>query len=268
MNLALFTSNHLRHKYIANKLYESIGLKLIVSEEKSQKIEEVTNYSEQEAQLLNNHFQERSISERKFFGDNTEFPENVNLLNVKFGDLNSNRILSSLKENNIDYIALFGSSIVKDNILSAFPNKVINMHLGLSPYYKGSGTNFFPIVNNEFSCIGATIHLAVLEVDAGAILHQFRLDDVSINDSIHDLGNKIIQLGGILYPSIIKSYISGDATPKKQIQLQNSMIYKVKDFTPEALIKANQDFIIRLEAYLNNKLNLDKNFPIIDFYGE
>lgn len=266
MNIALFTSNHLRHKFIANAIHESLGLQLIVSEEKSQKIEEVSNYSKEEAIQMSEHFKQRDFSEKKFFGEHSDFPKNVCLLPVKFGKLNSTDVLSFLKDNCIDYIVLFGSSIVKDEILSAYPNKVINMHLGLSPYYKGSGTNFFPILNNEFSCIGATIHLAVLEVDAGAILHQFRLGDVRINDSIHDLGNKIIQLGGLLYPLIIKSYIRGLATPKKQMQIKTSKIYKVKDFTPEALSKAKQDYKIRLETYLNNKSKLDKNFPIIDFY--
>ena len=35
-------------------------------------------------------------------------------------------------------------------------NKILNLHLGISPYYKGSGTNYFPLVNNEPQYVGAT----------------------------------------------------------------------------------------------------------------
>ena len=33
---------------------------------------------------------------------------------------------------------------------------MINVHLGLSPYYKGSATNFWPFVNNELQFLGVT----------------------------------------------------------------------------------------------------------------
>ena len=39
-----------------------------------------------------------------------------------------------------------------------FPAACLNIHLGLSPYYRGAGTNFWPLVNGEPEYCGATIH--------------------------------------------------------------------------------------------------------------
>ena len=44
----------------------------------------------------------------------------------------------------------------KGKILKEFRSKIINAHLGLSPYYRGSGTNIFPFVNKEIEYVGVT----------------------------------------------------------------------------------------------------------------
>ena len=99
------------------------------------------------------------------------------------------------KKKGAEYIILFGSSIIKPPLLEFFNKKIINIHLGLSPYYRGSGTNFWPLVNNEPECVGATIHLAVLKVDAGSILAQARPESLSELDNSHDIGCKAIISG-------------------------------------------------------------------------
>jgi len=269
MNIALFTSNHLRHKYIANKIAEDLSLKLIICEEKSDAIQNTSKYDDEDTLLLENHFKQRGESEYYFFKKYSKFPTNITVTNVSFGTLNTPRTLELLEEYNIDYILLFGTSIIKNIILDKYPLKIINLHLGLSPYYKGSGTNFFPIVNNEFECIGATIHLATTEVDAGSILHQFRSDKISVNDDIYSLGNKIILKAGSVYPHVINNYILGKIKPVKQQMIADSKVYKLKDFTPEALKKATtvikNNFIV---DYLKNETERLILKPIVTNYNE
>ena len=48
-----------------------------------------------------------------------------------------------------DVVLVFGTGILREALLSAFPGRLINIHLGLSPYYRGAGTNFWPLVNGE-----------------------------------------------------------------------------------------------------------------------
>jgi len=269
MNLAVFTSNHLRHKYIATEIAKVLPLELIICEEKSAVIQDTSNYNNADTLLLKNHFKNREISENLFFEECYNFPCDSSLVNIKFGEINSKNILKLLSDYKIDFILLFGSSIIKSMILEKYGDKIINLHLGLSPYYKGSGTNFFPIVNNEFECLGATIHLANHKVDAGCILHQLRPDVISLNDDIYTLGNKIIKKAGIVFPQIVKKYLLGQIKPQVQRKLINSKEYRLKDFTPENLRIAST--IIKnggISEYLKNKIERLNSKPIINNYNE
>lgn len=252
MRIALFTSNHRRHKYIAAQLNAQLDIAIILTEEKSKKIEDSSAYDTQDQELLDTHFKDRTVTEEQFFGEFKSFPEEVPHISLAFGNINSEQTLAYLEEYKVDYILLFGTSIIKPIILEKYPNKVINLHLGLSPYYKGSGTNFFPIVNNEFECIGATIHIATIKVDAGGILHQLRLDELYEDDTIHSIGNRLIKRAGVAYPKIVKRYLENKITPIAQEEIASSKEYRIKDFTPDAIRKAhnvlaNQGIVLYLE---------------------
>ena len=269
MNIALLTSNYLRHKYIASEIAKKLFLKVIVCEDKNPVIQDVSDYNKEEADLMKAHFKERESSELDFFGSNTDFPEECLVHQVAFGKINTQETLEILKHNDIDCILLFGSSIIKPILTDEFPNRVINLHLGLSPYYKGSGTNFFPIVNNEFECLGATIHLAIDKVDAGAILHQIRIDDFTESDTIHSIGNKIIKRAGELYPMVVSLYLSGKIELKPQQEVSHFKEYKVKDFTASSLLTAKEVLLNDgIKIFLQNKKALLCAKPIVSNYYE
>lgn len=264
MRIALFTSNHLRHKYIAAQLQKHLEIVVIVTEQKNKTIEDSSGYSREDQQLLDTHFRDRAAAEDAFFGSYTDFPKEVPHIAVAFGKINSPETLAHLTAHKVEGILLFGTSIIKNIILEKYPNKVINLHLGLSPYYKGSGTNFFPIVNNEFECIGATIHLATRKVDAGGILHQVRLEELFEEDTIHTIGNRLIQKAGLVYPTIVKGFLEGVIQPIQQKEIADSKEYRIKDFTPDMIRKAhkvlaNQGIVLYLEQSHSHK----ENKPII-----
>lgn len=260
MRIALFTSNHLRHKYIAAQLNAQLDLVVIITEEKNKAIEDSSRYDIEDQQLLDTHFENRTSAEEGFFGQYTDFPDEVPHVSLAFGKINTQQTVDYLTTYEVDYILLFGTSIIKPIILERFPNKVINLHLGLSPYYKGSGTNFFPIVNNEFVCVGATIHIATIKVDAGGILHQLRLEELYEEDTIHTIGNRLIEQAGVVYPKIIKAYLENKIHPVTQKDTTTSKEYRIKDFTPDAIRKAhkvlaNQGIVLYLEQSHFHKAN-------------
>ena len=264
MRIALFTSNHLRHKYIAAQLRAQLNIVVILTEEKSKKIEDSERYDDKDRQLLEAHFKDRTAAEALFFGTYINFPDEVPHVPLAHGKINTEQTLDYLEEYKVDYILLFGTSIIKPIILEKFPNKVINLHLGLSPYYKGSGTNFFPIVNNEFECIGATIHIATVKVDAGGILHQLRLEELYEDDTIHTIGNRLIKKAGALYPEVVKRYIDATIQPIAQIKTVTSKEYRIKDFTPATIRKAHNVLANQgIALYLKQAHLYKVNKPII-----
>lgn len=265
MRIALFTSNHLRHKYVAAQISANLNLAVIVTEEKNAAIEASSSYGKQDQKLLNKHFADRSASEQSFFGTYTSFPKGVPHISLEFGKINSEKTLAYLEEYKVDYILLFGTSIIKPIILDQFPGKVINLHLGLSPYYKGSGTNFFPVVNNEFSCIGATIHEATIKVDAGGVLHQVRPKTFYEDDTIHSIGNRLIKEAGALYPKVVESYIKHAIQPVLQKEAESSKVYRIKDFTPDAIRKAHKVLADRgVAKYLEHLQVQEEKHPIVE----
>jgi methionyl-tRNA formyltransferase len=146
-------------------------------------------------------------------------------------------------------------------LLKVFERKVINIHLGLSPYYRGSGTNFWPLFYNEPESVGATIHLATSKVDAGDILYQVRPIVVS-GDNIHDFGNKtIIAATEVLY-DVVAAY-NKDTIVSDVQDLSNSKLCRRKDLTAQAIEAVYQNFENGLVAnYLANKLEKDGIKPI------
>jgi methionyl-tRNA formyltransferase len=52
--------------------------------------------------------------------------------------------------------------------------KAINIHMGTSPYYRGSSCNFWAMHDGRPEMVGATLHLLSKGLDSGAILfHAF-----------------------------------------------------------------------------------------------
>jgi len=226
--IVFLTSDSLRHKYIAHQLSKCFDLKLIITEKKSLKIEDTTELIEEEAVFTKKHFQARLESEYSFFSNYNDFPSDVNRINLEHGKINTQEVYEMITSVNPDRIILFGTSIIKDPLLQKYEDKIINLHLGLSPYYKGSATNLFPIAYNELSCIGATIHVANAKVDQGPVLHQLR-PVCELSDSLHDLGNKVIyQAGKDLLP-VIQHHI--DDSLIGTIQTQKGKVFRLKDVT-------------------------------------
>jgi len=260
--IVIITSNHLRHKFFVNTLashYEVLG---VVSETKrpNQSSEE-----DEKNEILSQHFLLRDEAEKKYFGSNQEFNlDGGVVLEVNNGESNSEMVFEWVKDKNPDFVILFGSSIIKEPLLSFYHDRIINIHLGLSPYYRGSGTNFWPLVNYQPECVGATIHLAVLKVDAGSILAQVRPNNLQASDDSHDMGCRTIIAGAEKMAECIKKYHDKSVTPKVQ-DLSRGSVFKRADFNAEAVVKMQENFKQgMLEKYLAEKEKRDSLYPIIN----
>ncbi|MBI4992202.1 MAG: hypothetical protein HZB99_03220 [Candidatus Harrisonbacteria bacterium] len=260
VSAVLITSNALRHHFVANYLSDHLNLAGVVSEAKLASPQGATVA---EDEIIKTHLQELKETEKEFFGgyENFKIPKS-SVLEIARGTSNDPAVFEWVKNKNPEYLILFGSSIIKDPLLSYFKDKVINMHLGLSPYYRGSGTNFWPLVFREPECVGATIHLATLEVDAGAILGQVRPDFVP-GDNCHTLGFKTVIAGTQLLVKIIGAYNKGNLAGHRQ-NLSIGKVFKKKNFNAEAVLAMRKNFETgMIEEYLNDQADRNQQYPII-----
>lgn len=262
MKIVLLTSDSLRHKFIASEISKQLDLKLIVIEAKSAKIQDTSELNKEDAEFISEHFEARNKSENLFFGDYKEFLKEIPLLSVPNGNINSLEVIKAIDNFTPDLIILFGTSIIKQPLLGKYSGKIINLHLGLSPYYKGSATNLFPYFYNEPECVGATIHLATSKVDQGSILHQLR-PDIEANDDLHSIGNKTILKVGKMIANILEAYSNGSILPKTQTSA--GRICRINDLTPVMLRKIYDNFEKgMIMEYLQKKKLRDEKKPIVE----
>jgi folate-dependent phosphoribosylglycinamide formyltransferase PurN len=257
--ILIITGDQLRHNHFVNRLRKAFDLRGVVSESVYQpKIEG----SEREVSILKCHFEQRKQAEARFFSEDRQMkiPER-DRLPIPKGDANADYVYDWIAAREPKYLVLYGSSIIRERLLKAFGRRTVNMHLGLSPYYRGSGTNFWPLVNGEPELVGVTIHLATLDVDAGAILKQVR-PQIAAGDRNHEIGCKAIIAGTQAMIEALKAYDAGEITP--QPQASGGKLYRRADFNVQAVEKMWRNLDEGMvEAYLQDPQRADR-YPIVE----
>ena len=261
--VGIITSDHIRHRYLVREIQKDFPVTCLVVEAKppiSLSLRETVG------PIVGEHFRERNEVEEKYFGSLGDFDAQNRLVKkMNWGEVNSGETFEWVTGRSPDLIVLFGSSIVKEPLLSQYEGRMINMHLGLSPYYRGSGTNFWPLVDGYPECVGVTIHHAALKVDAGNIIAQGR-PDTEEGDGCHDLGCKSVMEGAGLLLRILAEFGRGPFPGLPQTG--GGRLCRRKDFTVDALIKMKKNFANGMvQEYLKEKRSRDQAFPIVGLQG-
>jgi phosphoribosylglycinamide formyltransferase 1 len=256
MKLVIFTSNGIRHKFLANSLVKNVEDAIIVSECNT------NDMNDQKKELddisIKEHFKLRGETEKKFFPNNNYFSGKV--IPLIYREANLHYIYEIIKEFNPDLMIVFGSSIIKEPLLSLKPNKFINLHLGISPYYKGSGTNFWPFVNQELEYVGSTILHLDPGIDTGDIITHVR-PKIEIDDNVHTVGCKVIKESVSVIIQIIEKIRNGENLKRvKQWEEENEKYYKNKDFNKDILLEYMQNLE---NGLVKRYLKSDKEIKLI-----
>ena len=123
----------------------------------------------------------------------------------------SSQIIDILINQQIDWIILAGFLwLVPSSMVSAFPNKIINIHPALLPKYGGKGMwgHFVheAVVSNKEIESGITIHLVNENYDEGEILFQAKCA-IFESDTALEVANKIHELEQQYFPAVIEKRI-------------------------------------------------------------
>lgn len=241
MKLAALTSVASRHRYFVNRLHKACNVVAVAYEDVGYSPATVPSngLTIEEQEIVANHFAERDQQEQRFFGDQSDFVASGSGCSVRMlgpGELNTDATLDFLESADVDTVAVFGTNLIKAPLLDRWPGRMINLHLGLSPYYRGTATNFFPLVNEEPEYVGATIHLLDSSIDGGPIFKHARPDIVA-DDRPHTIGCKAIEAGIEAMIKVLGSVGRGDAEPIPQWQVSNPRLYLRKDYDPRQVVE-------------------------------
>ena len=174
MKVTIFTSNNLRHNFLVNFMSNFCDELWVVQECRTLFTEK--DYSlKKPSELMKNYFVKVKEAQNKFFNNKyvSNINRNISIMTILYGELN-NCNLRDLKDFlNSDLYIVFGSSFIKGDLVDFLITKrAINIHAGITPYYRGSDCNFWALYDNNPHLVGTTIHLLSKGLDNGPILYH------------------------------------------------------------------------------------------------
>ena len=264
--IILLTGTELRHEFFRKfiSFHEDINVLASFCESKKGNLLDTILKDKNSKDIRLLHLSSREIVEKDFFElFCSKTIDKSNPIFINKGDINNNDNVSKIIDLKPDIIISFGCSIIRSELLNIFKGRFINIHLGLSPYYRGSGTNFWPFVNNELHFIGTTFMHIDDGIDTGEIIHQIRARKY-FNDNIHQIGNRLIKDSFIECVKIIRSFENLDHMAQLEIDPAEVRYYKKKDFTEISLKKAYENMAGGIVSkYIQNKSKFENKYRII-----
>jgi methionyl-tRNA formyltransferase len=267
MKIVILTGNELRHEFMRKFIASDSQIDVVASycEGKEKSLKVLVQNDEQEDQLRLKHLEAREVSEEDFFrlySDSVVDESNPKFINK--GDINNPEHVEQIIKLQPDLLIAYGCSLIKTELLDVFEGRFINVHLGLSPYYRGSGTNFWPLVNGEPEFVGATFMYIDSGVDTGEVIHQLRAD-IHYGDMPVQVGNRLIVDIAKEYCHLIKSFNQIERMPQSVFNSDiEAKYYKKADYTEESVSLLYQRFSDGLvDTYLKTKNERHLASPII-----
>lgn len=239
--VVILTGNELRHKYFRTILARDSRFSILASycegTEKSLEARTATNPNSSDLEFL--HVKARTQSENDFFSDVVNIlGDKSNPFIIKKGEINNDNIVNDIYAINPELLICYGTSIIKSSLLKKFEGRFLNVHLGLSPYYRGAGTNVWPLINGEPEMVGATFMHIDAGIDTGRIIHQIRAD-VMLGDSPHTIGNRLIRKMTQTYCDVIAAFDNLYDEPQPTGE---GRLYYIKDFDAAACERLYDNF--------------------------
>ncbi len=262
MKLVLFSGSHPRHLFINRELLNSFEDILVIIMQREELLPSPPkNISELDKSLFIKHFKNRDIVERKTYGNLNyeEVYKDQKKIFVKPDQLNSLHLAKEIEEFDADIAFIFGVDLILDPVISKLPINKINLHLGLSPWYKGAATLFWPFYFLQPQFAGVTFHQITKNPDEGEIIHQ-STPSLKLGDTIHDVGAKcVIQAKNDLMVLMNKFKDEKNFVGKKQTT--SGRVWRKKDFDVSHLRLIydyyNDDIV---DQFLNGFLSQKKPF--------
>jgi len=118
------------------------------------------------------------------------------------------RIAEALVQAEVDYVVMaVYMRMVREPLLSSFPDRIINIHPALLPSFVGAHA-----IEDAFSygvkITGVTVHFANEEYDRGPIIAQQAVE-ISDVDTLESLEQKIHRVEHQLYPQVLQLLAEG-----------------------------------------------------------
>ena len=158
---------------------------------------------------------------------------------IHVNGINTAESIAKLKVLEPDLFLIYGTGIIGKTVLGMPALGALNMHTGISPYYRGADCAFWPLYNNELHMIGATVHDCTPEVDGGAI-HAVKRARLQEDDNLFSVFARSVQAGTEIYVDVVRNIISNGRLSgvKQDFSLGTEYKASMKNIWKELVVRA------------------------------
>jgi len=251
--IAWIGGNHTRHLYYVNNLVKKFNVVGgIVQEREDMKPIPPEGLDPIDDANWTRHFIERENAENRYF-DKQKLP-NIKLLKVDKDTLNDSDSADFMKSLKPDIVLIFGIGMIREPLINALPKETINLHLGISPRYRGAATLFWPFYFLEPNWAGVTFHYIVHSPDAGSIIHQTK-PELYLSDGIHDVACRAVIKAAQDVSRLLKIHQENGCWEKFTQKPEAGKNFLESDFKPQYLRMIYNEYDNRIvNAYLNGDI--------------
>ncbi len=234
MRVVLLTGSHPRHAFVARAVAAAGELAALVIEEREpHEPEPPPGLDPHLVELFREHFARRRRAEERFFGSAQWPVPELPVLRVRREDLNGPEVRDLIRRAAPGLLLSYGVHRLRRATLEACPGPCWNLHGGLSPWYRGAITHFWPSYLLEPRFTGMTVHELTPRLDGGPIVHQ-AVAPLVRGDGLHDLSCRAVVALAEELPRLLALLRDGRLRPPVP-QKTAGKLWLVSDWRPEHL---------------------------------
>lgn len=109
-----------------------------------------------------------------------------------------------------DLICVFGTSLIRGELLGLGRLGMVNLHGGLSPEYRGADCTFWALYNGEPEQVGCTLHYIDAGIDTGRLIAHIS-PEVGAGDTELQLFWRAVRDSAEVYAELIERLARGEA---------------------------------------------------------
>ncbi|MBI3154371.1 MAG: formyl transferase [Burkholderiales bacterium] len=221
-----------RHLFVANALCRAGDVQAIVQEtgadfswKKLAKQLRPDNFFRKTWRWLRDRRRYTGGSEAKFFfGDAVPRLGRPDLVR-EVPHINHPDVVALARELQPDLIAVFGTSLIRGELLTMGRLGIANLHGGLSPEYRGADCTFWALYNGEPEKVGCTLHWIDAGIDTGGLIAHVSPEVLPDDDELKLFWRSVRTSAGV-YADFVDRLARGERFG--QVQPHKRRLYQVK----------------------------------------
>ncbi|MBI1282356.1 MAG: formyl transferase [Anaerolineaceae bacterium] len=166
--------------------------------------------------------QSRPLIEQLLKGHDASPPDG-RIPTLEVDSVNGAEVTALLKEHKPQVVVVTGTGIIAKKILALAPT-FINIHVGITPRYRGVHGGFWAVYEGRLDLAGTTIHRVDPGVDTGAIIAQVPIT-VEPNDTYRTLPVKQYLAALDAMTQAVQSALDGQLTTYERTDLDSQQWY-------------------------------------------